>query len=207
MAQIKLQADGLNLADTFAFSGTVSGAGGLQVISNSESSSTASDVIFDNVFTSSFNKYRIIGFMIPTGDNRSIRIRARTGGGSGSTNSDSIYNGIYRGRGINDSGNGVTIDEQSYQGDAWNFAENTSLDSDASYLGFDFTIYDPNTEIADRMYISGFTTFHSNSDEAQVIAYCGGRLDSDIDATGMLFTYNADSIAKHSITVYGVADA
>ena len=29
MAQIKLQADGLNLADTFAFSGTVTGAGGL----------------------------------------------------------------------------------------------------------------------------------------------------------------------------------
>ena len=28
MAQIKLQADGLNLADTFAFSGTVTGAGG-----------------------------------------------------------------------------------------------------------------------------------------------------------------------------------
>ena len=29
MAQIKLQADGLNLADTFAFSGTVTGAGGI----------------------------------------------------------------------------------------------------------------------------------------------------------------------------------
>ena len=28
MAQIKLQADGLNLADTFAFTGTVTGAGG-----------------------------------------------------------------------------------------------------------------------------------------------------------------------------------
>jgi len=35
MAQIKLQADGLNLADTFAFTGTVTGAGGgklLQVV-------------------------------------------------------------------------------------------------------------------------------------------------------------------------------
>jgi len=29
MAQIKLQADGLNLADTFAFTGTVTGAGGI----------------------------------------------------------------------------------------------------------------------------------------------------------------------------------
>ena len=33
MAQIKLQADGLNLADTFAFSGTVTGAGGITTAS------------------------------------------------------------------------------------------------------------------------------------------------------------------------------
>ena len=32
MAQIKLQADGLNLADTFAFTGTVTGAGGGKVL-------------------------------------------------------------------------------------------------------------------------------------------------------------------------------
>ena len=32
MAQIKLQSDGLNLADTFAFSGTVTGAGGGKVL-------------------------------------------------------------------------------------------------------------------------------------------------------------------------------
>ena len=182
-------------------------AGGLTFISNSESSSAASDVIFDNVFTSSFNKYRVTGFMVPSGDNRSLRIRARTGGSSGSTNSSSIYNGIYRSRAVNDSGNGVTDDEQTYQGDAWNFAENSNLDSNSSYLGFDFTIYDPNTEIAGRMMISGFTVYHHNTDARQAIAYCGGRLDGDIDATGILFTYNADNIAKHSISVYGVADA
>ena len=33
MAQIKLQADGLNLADTFAFTGTVTGAGGITAAS------------------------------------------------------------------------------------------------------------------------------------------------------------------------------
>ena len=32
MAQIKLQADGLNLADTFAFTGTITGAGGGKVL-------------------------------------------------------------------------------------------------------------------------------------------------------------------------------
>jgi len=34
MAQIKLQADGLNLADTFAFTGTITGAGGITAASN-----------------------------------------------------------------------------------------------------------------------------------------------------------------------------
>ena len=197
----------LDLTSNYAFTGSITGAGGLTVLSNSESSSSTTDVIFDNVFTSSYNKYRIIGFMVPSGDNRSLRIRARTGGSSGSTNSTSIYSGIYRGRAINNAGNGVTTDEQTFQGDAFNFAENTQLDSNSAYLGFDFTVYDPNTELAGRMYISGFTAFHHNTDQRQYVSYCGGRLDSDINATGILFTYNADDIAKHSITVYGVADA
>mgnify|MGYP005990135727 CR=1 FL=1 len=197
----------LKFTGTETLASSADNGGGLVLLSNSESSSSASSVIFDNVFTSSYNKYKITGFMIPSGDNRSFRINARTGGASGSTNTASIYNGIYRSRAINSSGSGVTTDEQFYQYTAWNFAENTNLDSNSAYLGFDFTIYDPNTEIAGRMMLSGFTTFHQNSDARQDIAYCGGRLDSDINATGIVFSYNADNVAKHSISVYGVADA
>jgi hypothetical protein len=42
MAQIKLQADGLNLADTFAFSGTVTGAGGGKVLQVAQASISTS---------------------------------------------------------------------------------------------------------------------------------------------------------------------
>jgi len=52
MAQIKLQADGLNLADTFAFTGTITGAGGgkvLQVVGSSSNfgASTTSNSYVD----------------------------------------------------------------------------------------------------------------------------------------------------------------
>jgi len=56
MAQIKLQADGLNLADTFAFSGTVTGAGKvLQVVQSTTTSaiSTSATSFAATGFTSS----------------------------------------------------------------------------------------------------------------------------------------------------------
>ena len=49
MAIIKLQAEGINLADTFAFTGTVSGVGGFIPISKTVSTSTVTSVDFDNL--------------------------------------------------------------------------------------------------------------------------------------------------------------
>ena len=51
MAQIKLQADGLNLADTFAFSGTVTGAGGGKVLQAVQDTHTAIATITTDTFT------------------------------------------------------------------------------------------------------------------------------------------------------------
>ena len=45
MAQIKLQADGLNLADTFAFSGTVTGAGKIVQVVSTTKTDTYSEAI------------------------------------------------------------------------------------------------------------------------------------------------------------------
>ena len=50
MAQIKLQADGLNLADTFAFTGTVTGAGGGKVLQTQSSSSMSRTTISTTSF-------------------------------------------------------------------------------------------------------------------------------------------------------------
>ena len=56
MAQIKLQADGLNLADTFAFTGTVTGTGGILLTgASSGDGSTGTGSAVDMLTTSSFD--------------------------------------------------------------------------------------------------------------------------------------------------------
>ena len=47
MAIDKIQAEGINLADTFAFTGSVSGAGNLNLVTSTTISSGASSAIFD----------------------------------------------------------------------------------------------------------------------------------------------------------------
>ena len=53
MAQIKLQADGLNLADTFAFTGTVTGAGGGKLLQVINAVTSTESVISTDTWTDS----------------------------------------------------------------------------------------------------------------------------------------------------------
>jgi len=99
MAQIKLQADGLNLADTFAFTGTVTGAGGgkvLQVVKSTvttaredTTSTTATEVDTDLRCTltpaSSSSKFMVQFFTTvrcATGENMAFGIYRKIGSGS-----------------------------------------------------------------------------------------------------------------------------
>lgn len=51
MALSKIQAESMNLADTYAFTGTVSGAGTMELISTTNVTTPAQYVVFDNLST------------------------------------------------------------------------------------------------------------------------------------------------------------
>ena len=58
----KIQAESMNLADTYAFTGTVSGAGGLVKLASTtiaSGSEATEGFVFANVFTSTYTNYRI----------------------------------------------------------------------------------------------------------------------------------------------------
>jgi hypothetical protein len=60
MALSKIQAESMNLADTYAFSGTVSGIPqGLTLINSTSSTTTVTSFNIDNVFSSTYKFYRI----------------------------------------------------------------------------------------------------------------------------------------------------
>jgi len=59
MALSKIQAESMNLADDFAFSGTVSGAG-MDLLHTTTLTSTVDEVVFDGYFSSDYTNYKII---------------------------------------------------------------------------------------------------------------------------------------------------
>ena len=61
MALSRIQAESMNLADTFAFSGTVSGAGGMDLLST-QTASDSTEIIFDNsLITDAYDNYFLMG--------------------------------------------------------------------------------------------------------------------------------------------------
>ena len=60
MALSKIQAESMNLADTYAFTGTVSGTPqGMTLINSTSSTSTVASFNIDNVFSSTYKFYKI----------------------------------------------------------------------------------------------------------------------------------------------------
>jgi hypothetical protein len=87
MALSKIQAESMNLADTYAFSGTVSGSG--MVLLSTITASADDEIDFTGLFTSAYRDYELIGSNIHTsGDGVSVGLRVFVGG---SIKSDSHY--------------------------------------------------------------------------------------------------------------------
>ena len=80
MALTKVQAEGINLADTFAFTGTVTGAD-MALLHTSTVTSNVGEVQIDGLFTSAFKNYKIIGSNVHLEtDNRNLNLKFMSGG-------------------------------------------------------------------------------------------------------------------------------
>ena len=93
MALSKIQAESMNLADTFAFTGTVTGASsGLVKLATQDITSATSAITFDNI-SSTYDSYRIIAHVVSnSGNNCRLRMRFRVSSAD-VTSGISIYQG------------------------------------------------------------------------------------------------------------------
>ena len=72
MALSKIQSESINLADTFAFTGTVTGAGseGLVHLETQKTSTAVANIKFGpDVFNTTYDRYRVFARMYPANDN------------------------------------------------------------------------------------------------------------------------------------------
>ena len=109
MALSKIQAESMNLADTFAFTGTVTGAdNGLVKLARQDITSATSAVTFDNI-SSTHDSYRIIAHVVSdSGNNCRLRMRFRV-------NSADVTSGIsiYQGEHLNRAAAGAFIGDHT----------------------------------------------------------------------------------------------
>ena len=87
MAIDKIQAESINLGDTFAFTGTVTGAGGfIKLLASTSSSGVANFDIDSTYINSTYDNYRIIAGYQYVNDNVGLNIRFHVGGSQSTAN-------------------------------------------------------------------------------------------------------------------------
>jgi hypothetical protein len=220
MALTKVQAEGVNLADTFAFSGTVSGTNDtnhLVKLSSSTSSSNVTNVTFDTI-TSTYSSYLLQGSIVATdGQNSSADIYLRNGGsdvGSGNTGV-----AIYQGELINRAGadtpvgdvlNGsnaylrLPCEREIYGGSIFSFTVQF-LELNAGLLTGTTNLSNPNN----RLIRNGWYSYSYQSVSAS--DYYGGhgwfRMDNPnanlTNITGIKINSGASNFVKHNVQLYG----
>jgi len=81
MALTKVRAGGLTLSDNFAFTGTVSGSGGMDLLYTlTSSSSVSAHDISSTYINSTYDNYYLVGYFEGDADSRKLQMRVFVGG-------------------------------------------------------------------------------------------------------------------------------
>ena len=196
MALTKVQAEGVNLADTFAFTGTVSGSG-MDLLSTITASAD-DEIDFTGLFTSTYTDYEIHGSNIHTsGDQVAVSVRVMIGGG---IKSDSHYRSA---RIRNYSG------DSAYAGAAeqtdTEFAKicgELTGNAEGEHTNFRMTIYNPLGTDNFKTLETKASTVDRNGDHFQI--YSSGHYKNGVAAlTGIRFFVASGNIATGTFKLYG----
>ena len=71
-------------------------------------------------------------------------------------------------------------------------------------MALDLTLYDWTTNIHSRCMWRGSMINNQDSGSGMHIGYGGGKLTSNIDATGILFQFSSGDVSEHSVSVFGI---
>ncbi len=183
---------------------TYTGGGDLVLLGSSTSASAAAAVTIDNVFSSSYRLYKAIGFMTPETDDVNWQMRARTGGGSGSTNTASEYHWGHFTYHAQLNSSDSTVDNHGLNENHWRLGDQINSNSTHSICAFDLTFYDPNTLTTTRPQYSGNVSFASHNPSGHAQGFVGGKFRDKLNQTGLTWFYSSGDVTAHSVAIYGV---
>ena len=199
MAIDKIQAESINLADTFAFTGTVTGAGTLVKLATATASNSAT-VAFDNtVFTSTYKSYviRINDFVLSTNTNFHFADSPDNGSTFSFTSSQGNH---YARMGANSSGGsgGTNSNVHSFQG--WHHDATGTINTNFVELHMPyFTQAQVN-----KYYYAKYMHYNHNSTMYSVEFGFMSSLSSAMNY--IKFMGESGNITKGAFTVYGLVE-
>ena len=202
-----ITADKINLSDTFAFTGTVTGAGTQELVTsaNVTGDGSSASIVVDNCFTSAYTAYRVLIWdMMNNNGTDAIEPRwlYRTGGSSGSDYTGSTYNArCIRGYSGHSTFETDNSDEAAFYTVGFTATTIGSADSNAGLL--DFRIY--NTNGSQVKCTWDYVADHSGTDPSTIWNYGGGALSQTTPITGFKFFSNSSKAFTHyRLRVFGI---
>ena len=191
---------------TIVNSGTATNFGqdnDLVKIGEASTTSAAASLTVDNCFTTTYDMYRVIGFLTPSSSGAHCLVRWRTGGASGSTYSTADYSWITEGQYIQSSGpSSAQYLNWNYSADAARVASDCGDGTDKAVL-FNLLIGDPLTQELAHPFTTGTSAWKVATNNRWVSTHMGWNNTAAIDATGLIFSYSTGNIAKGKFIVYG----
>jgi len=181
------------------------GGGGFEFIKSTRSTSAAAAAQLNDITSSAYDHYRVIGTCVPASDNVDFFFHARTGSPTNDNYTGSnAYTWDYGARYRNSSAQG-RYENGTHNGDTkWKFGDNVNADADSHYIAFDLMLYDWGTNIHSRCMWRGAMINNQDSGSGIHIGYGGGKLTSNINATGIGFSFSSGNVAEHSISCFGI---
>ena len=178
-------------------------SGGLVFINEVSSTSEVTNLVLDNVFTSSYTNYMIIGeYTLINGNSPSARFKFRTGGSSGSDLSASEYN--YHFIRANSDGDSLSA-IRATGGNYGVFTGGTNNDQGRVGVRITWTVYDP-VSSSKRTTVSGHGRFtQTDGNSAFISGSCDYKGTDSI--TGIKFYASNDNVSSGHFRCYGIVDS
>ena len=195
----------LDLTDDFAFTGTISGAGGLVKLHSTTLSSAASSVSIDGHFTSAYDVYQLHVYNYENAtDNQAAFWRANVGG---TAQASAIYLS---------SGNGMTTtdadasansaigvyDAYNQQYFTWQQTQNTG--TDLSKTNSIITIFNP-LDTTHNKTIHYNVSYEPNQTYINAYEHFAVKVRTNSALSGLTFLAASGNISTGTFTLYGVA--
>ena len=179
------------------------GGGGLVFINEVSSTSEVTNLVLDNVFTSSYNNYMIIGeYTLINGNSPSARFKFRTGGSSGSDLSSSEYNYHFA---LGKADVGTYNSTRATGAASCEFTADNNNDPERVGVRITWTVYNP-FHSGRRTTITGHGRYtQSDGNSAFTIGSCDYKATTS--CTGIKFYASNDNVSSGHFRCYGIVDS